>query len=188
MIRMSICWSDALSLWRVLHSYTINFQFLFLMDSELPSDFSQDFIDIDTDNNTISSWSCRVNLSSRKKIPVKHDDEDCPYQEMDTAWKLVLTISPTLCHRSVFSLMTSCIFEIVTEAVGFLEVPPSTEAWQGLFEQNLPPHFASSLNTSTYRNHTGMFMLTTLQASPAWKLTVSDWRSCWKQGSVPRHF
>ena len=55
--------------------------------------------------------------------------------------------------------------------------------------QNLPPHFASLFNKSTYRNHTGMFMLTsTLQASPAWKMAVSDWQSCWKQGSVPRHF
>jgi len=50
---------------------------------------------------------------------------------MDTAWKLVLAILPALYHRSVFSLMTSCIPEIVSdrrEAVGFLEVPPSTEA------------------------------------------------------------
>ncbi|KAG2617858.1 hypothetical protein PVAP13_3NG258036 [Panicum virgatum] len=67
------------------------------------------------------------------------------------------------------------------EAVGFLEVPPSTEVRQGLFALNLPPDFASSLNKSTYRNHMGMSMLTTLQASPTWKMTVSDWQSCWKQ-------
>ena len=34
---------------------------------------------------------------------------------MDTAWKLVLAILPALYHRSVFSLMTSCIPEIVTD-------------------------------------------------------------------------
>ena len=51
-----------------------------------------------------------------ENIPVKHgDDEDGPYQEMDTAWKLVLAILPALYHRSVFSLMTSCIPEIVTD-------------------------------------------------------------------------
>lgn len=40
------------------------------------------------------------------------------------------------------------LFLITGEAVGFLEVPPSTEGWQGLFGQNLPAHFAFLAQTA----------------------------------------
>ncbi|KAG2557229.1 hypothetical protein PVAP13_8NG243501 [Panicum virgatum] len=33
-----------------------------------------------------------------------------------------------------------------------------------------------------------LHILRRYKASPAWKMKVSDWQSCWKQGSAPRHF
>jgi len=50
------------------------------MDSELPSDFSQDFIDIDTETTITYPAEVAESIYQVEKIPVKHDDdEDCPY-------------------------------------------------------------------------------------------------------------
>jgi hypothetical protein len=73
---MSICQIDFLV---ILKNYRIHYTF-FQSHRLETSDFSQDFIDIDTETTITYPAEVAESIYQVEKIPVKHDDdEDCPY-------------------------------------------------------------------------------------------------------------